>query len=68
LFLTCHGKRWQGDGKAGMKIGGVIANLTGGAYLDISEGTYLHVITKGGRMGKLMVLRFHSEDPLDRSI
>jgi mono/diheme cytochrome c family protein len=55
LFLnycsTCHGKGGQGDGKAGMKIGGV-ANLTGGAYLGLPEGHIFHVITKGkGRMG-----------------
>jgi mono/diheme cytochrome c family protein len=54
LFLnycsTCHGKGGEGDGKAGMKIGGV-ANLTGGAYLGLPEGHIFHVITKGkGRM------------------
>lgn len=48
---TCHGKTGQGDGKAGEVIGGV-ANLTGGAYVNLPEGHIFHVITKGkGRMG-----------------
>ncbi len=48
---TCHGKGGQGDGKSGLKIGGV-ANLTGGAYIGLPEGHIFHVITKGkGRMG-----------------
>lgn len=47
---TCHGPAGQGDGKAGAVLGGV-ANLTGGAYLDLSEGHIFHVITHGkGRM------------------
>ena len=48
---ACHGKTGQGDGKAGEIIGGV-ANLTGGAYVNLPEGHIFHVITKGkGRMG-----------------
>lgn len=48
---ACHGKTGQGDGKAGEVIGGV-ANLTGGAYVNLPEGHIFHVITKGkGRMG-----------------
>ncbi|MBN3521904.1 cytochrome c [Algoriphagus lutimaris] len=55
LFLqycsACHGKGGQGDGKVGEIIGGV-ANLTGGAYINLPEGHIYHVITKGkGRMG-----------------
>lgn len=55
LFLqycsACHGKTGQGDGKVGDVIGGV-ANLTGGAYINLPEGHIFHVITKGkGRMG-----------------
>lgn len=47
----CHGKKGLGDGKVGEIIGGV-ANLTGGAYINLSEGHIYHVITKGkGRMG-----------------
>ncbi len=49
--VACHGKGGQGDGKAGEVIGGV-ANLTGGAYVNLPEGHIFHVITKGkGRMG-----------------
>lgn len=48
---SCHGAGGEGDGKAGLIIGGV-ANLKGGAYLDLPEGHIFHVITKGkGRMG-----------------
>jgi mono/diheme cytochrome c family protein len=48
---TCHGKGGEGDGKAGEVIGGV-ANLKGGAYINLPEGHIFHVITKGkGRMG-----------------
>jgi mono/diheme cytochrome c family protein len=48
---TCHGKGGEGDGLAGAVIGGV-ANLTGGAYINLPEGHIFHVITKGkGRMG-----------------
>ncbi|MDN3205689.1 c-type cytochrome [Algoriphagus sediminis] len=48
---ACHGANGEGDGKAGMVIGGV-ANLTGGAYVGLPEGHIFHVITKGkGRMG-----------------
>lgn len=47
---TCHGPSGQGDGKAGAVLGGV-ANLTGGAYIDLPEGHIFHVITHGkGRM------------------
>jgi mono/diheme cytochrome c family protein len=47
---ACHGTTGQGDGKAGEIIGGV-ANLTGGAYVNLPEGHIFHVITKGkGRM------------------
>lgn len=48
---TCHGAGGEGDGKAGMVVGGV-ANLKGGAYINLSEGHIFHVITHGkGRMG-----------------
>ncbi|MFM7630137.1 MAG: c-type cytochrome [Algoriphagus sp.] len=48
---ACHGKGGEGDGKAGQVIGGV-ANLKGGAYVNLPEGHIFHVITKGkGRMG-----------------
>lgn len=52
LYCTpCHGSGGLGDGKVGEIIGGV-ANLTGGAYVGLSEGHIYHVITKGkGRMG-----------------
>jgi mono/diheme cytochrome c family protein len=47
---TCHGSGGEGDGKAGAVLGGV-ANLKGGAYLDLTEGHIFHVITHGkGRM------------------
>ncbi|WP_200975955.1 cytochrome c [Echinicola sp. 20G] len=49
--LPCHGPAGQGDGKVGEVIGGV-ANLTGGAYINLTEGHIFHVITHGkGRMG-----------------
>lgn len=48
---SCHGKGGEGDGKVGEIIGGV-ANLKGGAYINLPEGHIFHVITKGkGRMG-----------------
>ena len=48
---SCHGKGGEGDGLAGGVIGGV-ANLKGGAYVNLPEGHIFHVITKGkGRMG-----------------
>ncbi|WP_084438853.1 c-type cytochrome [Algoriphagus mannitolivorans] len=48
---ACHGTKGMGDGKAGEVVGGV-ANLTGGAYINLPEGHIFHVITKGkGRMG-----------------
>ncbi|WP_194777103.1 c-type cytochrome [Pararhodonellum marinum] len=48
---TCHGAGGEGDGKAGEVIGGV-ANLKGGAYINLPEGHIFHVIMKGkGRMG-----------------
>lgn len=48
---ACHGKGGEGDGKAGEVLGGV-ANLKGGAYVNLPEGHIFHVITKGkGRMG-----------------
>jgi mono/diheme cytochrome c family protein len=48
---SCHGKKGEGDGLSGQVIGGV-ANLTGGAYVNLPEGHIFHVITKGkGRMG-----------------
>lgn len=48
---ACHGSKGMGDGKAGEVVGGV-ANLTGGAYINLPEGHIFHVITKGkGRMG-----------------
>lgn len=48
---ACHGSKGEGDGLAGQVIGGV-ANLTGGAYVNLPEGHIYHVITKGkGRMG-----------------
>ncbi|AEL26027.1 c-type cytochrome [Cyclobacterium marinum] len=47
----CHGSGGEGDGKPGMVIGGV-ANLKGGAYINLPEGHIFHVITHGkGRMG-----------------
>ncbi|MBS9522637.1 cytochrome c [Litoribacter alkaliphilus] len=47
---TCHGPGGEGDGLAGEVVGGV-ANLKGGAYLELSEGHIFHVITHGkGRM------------------
>lgn len=54
LFLqycsTCHGAGGEGDGKAGAVLGGV-ANLKGGAYLNLTDGHIFHVITHGkGRM------------------
>ncbi|MCH7412949.1 c-type cytochrome [Belliella sp. R4-6] len=48
---ACHGINGEGDGKAGEVIGGV-ANLKGGAYINLPEGHIFHVIMKGkGRMG-----------------
>ena len=48
---ACHGAGGEGDGKAGEVIGGV-ANLKGGAYINLPEGHIFHVIMKGkGRMG-----------------
>jgi mono/diheme cytochrome c family protein len=47
---ACHGQGGEGDGKAGEVIGGV-ANLKGGAYINLPEGHIFHVIMKGkGRM------------------
>lgn len=47
---TCHGAGGEGDGKAGEVLGGV-ANLKGGAYINLPEGHIFHVITHGkGRM------------------
>jgi len=47
---TCHGDSGEGDGLAGEVVGGV-ANLRGGAYIDLPEGHIFHVITHGkGRM------------------
>jgi len=47
---TCHGDSGEGDGLAGQVVGGV-ANLRGGAYIDLPEGHIFHVITHGkGRM------------------
>ena len=43
---TCHGASGEGDGKVGAVMGGV-ANLKGGAYLDLSDGHIFHVITHG---------------------
>ncbi|AWW31536.1 cytochrome c [Echinicola strongylocentroti] len=49
--LPCHGAGGEGDGKVGEVIGGV-ANLKGGAYINLTEGHIFHVITHGkGRMG-----------------
>lgn len=48
---ACHGAGGEGDGLAGQVIGGV-ANLKGGAYINLPEGHIFHVIMKGkGRMG-----------------
>lgn len=48
---SCHGTGGEGDGKVGEVIGGV-ANLKGGAYINLPEGHIFHVITHGkGRMG-----------------
>jgi len=47
----CHGAKAAGDGKVADKFAGV-ANLTGDAYLKITEGHIFHVITYGaGLMG-----------------
>jgi mono/diheme cytochrome c family protein len=47
----CHGAKGAGDGKVADKFAGV-ANLTGDAYLKITEGHIFHVITYGaGLMG-----------------
>ncbi len=47
---ACHGTNGEGDGKAGEVVGGV-ANLRGGAYIDLPQGHIFHVIQKGkGRM------------------
>jgi mono/diheme cytochrome c family protein len=47
---ACHGAGGEGDGKAGEVVGGV-ANLKGGAYINLPEGHIFHVITHGkGRM------------------
>lgn len=52
----CHGPKGQGDGKvaSGVTVDGVekgllggVANLTGDAYLSITEGHIFHVITWG---------------------
>lgn len=48
---ACHGQSGEGNGKAGEVIGGV-ANLKGGAYINLPEGHIFHVVMKGkGRMG-----------------
>jgi hypothetical protein len=55
---TCHGAGGEGDGKAGEVIGGV-ANLKGGAYINLPEGHIFHVIMTWQRKnGSLMVLKF----------
>jgi len=47
----CHGEKGAGDGVVAEKYAGV-ANLNGAAYLEISEGHIVHVITHGkGLMG-----------------
>ncbi len=47
----CHGSKGLGDGLVADKYPG-IANLTGLAYIDITEGHIFHVITMGkGLMG-----------------
>ena len=47
----CHGSKGGGDGLVAAKYPGV-ANLTGLAYAEITEGHIFHVITKGkGLMG-----------------
>ncbi|KEO74901.1 c-type cytochrome [Anditalea andensis] len=47
---TCHGDSGEADGLAGQVVGGV-ANLKGGAYINLPEGHIFHVITHGkGRM------------------
>ncbi|WP_026955499.1 c-type cytochrome [Algoriphagus vanfongensis] len=49
--VACHGPNGEGDGKVGEILGGV-ANLKGGAYINLPEGHIFHVITTGkGRMG-----------------
>lgn len=42
----CHGPKGLGDGKVADKVAGV-ANLTGPAYLGLTEGHIFHVITNG---------------------
>ncbi|MEM6641557.1 MAG: cytochrome c [Bacteroidota bacterium] len=47
----CHGEKGAGDGLVAEKYAGV-ANLNGAAYLEITEGHIVHVITYGkGLMG-----------------
>ncbi|MEM0938243.1 MAG: cytochrome c [Bacteroidota bacterium] len=47
----CHGAKGAGDGLVAEKYAGV-ANLNGAAYLNITEGHIVHVITYGkGLMG-----------------
>jgi mono/diheme cytochrome c family protein len=47
----CHGSKGAADGKVADKVAGV-ANLTGDAYLGITEGHIFHVVTYGaGLMG-----------------
>lgn len=47
----CHGEKGAGDGLVAEKYAGV-ANLNGAAYLNITEGHIVHVITYGkGLMG-----------------
>jgi len=47
----CHGVKGAGDGKVADKFAGV-ANLTGDAMKNLTEGHIFHVITYGkGRMG-----------------
>ena len=60
--MHCHGPKGQGDGKVADKFPGV-ANLTGPAYLNITEGHIFHVITNGAG---LMQPHGSQVSPMDR--
>jgi mono/diheme cytochrome c family protein len=70
--MHCHGSKGAGDGKVGtgVTIDGVekglvpgVANLTGDAYLKITEGHIFHVITRGAG---LMLPHASQVSPMDR--
>ncbi len=48
---VCHGAKGEGNGPVAAKVAGV-ANLTGGVYVTMADGTMFHSITYGkGVMG-----------------